>query len=192
MAGTWKPWVLASGNEFRPGPPLPYDSPEKKAELDEIKNFPRTPITNNTASFWEHAVGGLRAHQYWNEQLSKKSLEYRLDNSPPRAARAFALPFVTLYDVGIGCWDGKYAYWAIRPVQLDPEVKPVVVTPNHPSYPAAHACTSIAITKVLGYLFPRTPTCSRRSASRPRNRASGRYPLSQRHQCRSPNGSCCR
>src|SRR5204862_4123695 len=51
MAGTWKPWVLASVSEFRPGPPLAYDSPEKKAELDEIKNFKRTPITNNTASF---------------------------------------------------------------------------------------------------------------------------------------------
>ena len=97
----------------------------------------------------------LRAHQYWNEQLSKKSLEYRLDTSPPRAARAFTLPYVALYDVGIACWDGKYAYWAIRPFQLDPEVKTVVTTPNHPSYPAAHACTSIAMTKVLGYLFPR-------------------------------------
>jgi PAP2 superfamily protein len=51
MAGTWKPWVLASASEFRPGPPLPYDSPEKKTELDEIKNFKRTPITNNAASF---------------------------------------------------------------------------------------------------------------------------------------------
>ena len=27
MNGTWKPWVLASQNEFRPGPPIPCDSP---------------------------------------------------------------------------------------------------------------------------------------------------------------------
>ena len=155
VAGTWKPWVLASGSEFRSAPPLAYDSPEKKAELDEIKNFKRTPITNNAASFWEHAVGGLRAHQYWNEQLSKKSLEYRLDASPPRAARAFALPFITAYDAGIACWDAKYAYWAPRPFMLDPDVKPVVTTPNHPSYPAAHACLSISAAKVMGYLFPR-------------------------------------
>jgi membrane-associated phospholipid phosphatase len=155
MAGTWKPWVLSSPGEFRPAPPIPYDSPEKAAELAEIKNFPRTPQTNNEALFWEAAVGGLRAHQYWNEQLSKKTLEYRLDDDPPRAARAFVLPFVTLYDVGIACWEAKYTYWAIRPFQLDPEVKPVFATPNHPSYPAAHACTSIAVTRVLGYLFPR-------------------------------------
>ena len=155
MAGTWKPWVLASQSEFRPGPPPAYDSPEKKTELDEIKNFKRTPLSNNAAAFWEHAVGGLRAHQYWNEQLSKKTLEYRLDASPPRAARAFALPYVTGYDAAISCWDAKYTYWAIRPVQLDPDVKPVVTTPNHPSYPSAHACFSIAVGKVAGYLFPR-------------------------------------
>ena len=154
VAGTWKPWVLSSPDEFRPAPPFPFDSPQKAAELAELKNFPRTPQTNNEALFWEAAVGGLRAHQYWNEQLGKKTLEYRLDNDPPRAARAFVLPYVTLYDAGIACWEAKYTYWAIRPFQLDPEVKPVFATPNHPSYPAAHACSSIAITRVLGYLFP--------------------------------------
>jgi len=155
MNGTWKPWVLSRADEFRPRPPLPYDSPEKAAELAELKNFPRTPQTNNEAMFWEAAVGGLRAYQYWNEQVSKKSLEYRLDNNAPRAARAFVLPFVTLYDVSIACWDAKYTYWAIRPFQLDPAVKPVFATPNHPSYPAAHACASISVSRVLGYLFPR-------------------------------------
>ena len=155
MAGTWKPWVLSSPGEFRPLPPVQYDSPEKAAELAEIKSFPRTPLTNSEALFWEAAVGGLRAHQYWNEQLSKKTLEYRLDDNPPRAARAFVLPFVTLYDAAIACWEAKYTYWAIRPSQLDPEVKTVFATPNHPSYPAAHACSSIAVARVLGYLFPR-------------------------------------
>jgi membrane-associated phospholipid phosphatase len=155
LAGTWRPWVLSSPDEFRPAAPIPYDSPEKAAELAEIKNFQRTPQTNNEALFWEAAVGGLRAHQYWNEQLGKKTLEYRLDDDPPRAARAFVLPFVTLYDAAIACWEAKYTYWAIRPNQLDPEVKTVFATPNHPSYPAAHACSSIAIARVLGYLFPR-------------------------------------
>jgi PAP2 superfamily len=65
------------------------------------------------------------------------------------------LPFVTLYDIGIGCWEAKYAYWAIRPFQLDPDVKPLFATPNHPSYPAAHACASISATRMFGYLFPR-------------------------------------
>ena len=58
----WKTWVLASPSQFRSPPPPAYDSPEKAAELAEIKNFPRTPKTNSAAYFWEYAVGGLRGH----------------------------------------------------------------------------------------------------------------------------------
>ena len=154
MVGTWKPWVLSSQSEFRTPPPIPYDSPANAAELAELKNFPRTPMTNTEAMFWESAVGGLRSHQYWAEQIGRKTLEYRLDNDAPRAARDFVLPYITLTDAFIACWDSKYTYWAIRPFQLDPELKTVVPTPNHPSYPSAHACTSIAVAKMLGYLFP--------------------------------------
>lgn len=155
MLATWNPWVLSSQSEFRTPPPIPYDSPAKATELAELKNFPRTPMTNTEAMFWESAAGGLRSHRYWSEQIGLKTLEYRLDNDAPRAARDYALPYITLTDAFIACWDSKYAYWAIRPFQLDPDLKTVVPTPNHPSYPSAHACTSIAVAKVLGYLFPR-------------------------------------
>ncbi len=43
---------------------------------------------------------------------------------------------------------------SIRPFQLDPEVKPLFPTPDHPSYPAAHACQSGANAAILSYLFP--------------------------------------
>jgi membrane-associated phospholipid phosphatase len=123
--------------------------------MAELKNVKHTPLANNEAMYWEVAVGGLRSHEWWNDQISRKTLEYRLDNDPPRAARAFALPFITFYDASIACWDAKYTYWAIRPFQLDPQFKPVVATPNHPSHPSAHACISISVAKVMGYLFPR-------------------------------------
>jgi membrane-associated phospholipid phosphatase len=152
---TWKPWVLASANEFRSPPPIAHDSPEKAAELVELKTFPRTPKTNAAANFWEYAAGGLRAHHYWSWQIGRLILEYRLDDNPPLAARAYALQNITSLDAGIACWDSKYAYWAIRPVQLDPDVKPLFSTPNHPSYPAAHGCLSTATATILGYLFPR-------------------------------------
>jgi membrane-associated phospholipid phosphatase len=151
----WKTWVLDSPSEFRSPPPPAYDSPEKAAELSEIKNFPRTPKTNSAAYFWEYAVGGLRGHQYWAGQIGRLVLEYRLDDDPPLAARAYALHDIAVTDAGIACWDGKYTYWAIRPFQLDPEVKPLFPTPNHPSYPAAHGCFSTAQAVTLGYLFPR-------------------------------------
>jgi hypothetical protein len=87
--------------------------------------------------------------------IGRLTLEYRLDDDPPRAACAYALQNIAAIDAGIACWDGKYTYWAIRPFQLDPEVKTLFPTPNHPSYPAAHACLSTAEAAILGYLFPR-------------------------------------
>ena len=105
--------------------------------------------------FWEYAAGGTRNYWFWNEQTNKKILEYRLDADPPRAARAYALESIAIYDSGVACWDAKYTYWAIRPFQLDPSLKTVFPTPNHPSYPAAHGCFSSAAAGALSYLFPR-------------------------------------
>jgi membrane-associated phospholipid phosphatase len=153
-AATWKTWVLSSPSEFRPAPPLAYDSPEKAAELDELRNYPRTPKTNADAFYNEYGIGGLRNWSVWSELSSKKIFEYRLEENPPRAARVYALVATAYYDAGIACWDGKYTYWAIRPFQLDPDLQTVFRTPNHPSYPAAHSCGNTAGAEVLSYLFP--------------------------------------
>ncbi len=154
LAGTWRTWALTSGSELRPGPPPAYDSPEEASDLAVLKEFPRTPKTNADALFWEYASGGTRNYSFWNEQTNKKILEYRLDTDPPRAARAYALESIAGYDSGVACWDAKYTYWAIRPFQLDPTLKTVFPTPNHPSYPAAHGCFSSAAAGALAYLFP--------------------------------------
>jgi membrane-associated phospholipid phosphatase len=155
LAGTWKTWALSSGSELRPGPPPAYDSPEEAADLAVLKDFPRTPKTNADALFWEYASGSTRNYWFWNEQASKKTLEYRLDSDPPRVARAYALASIAAYDSGVACWDAKYTYWAIRPFQLSPTLQTVFPTPNHPSYPAAHGCFSSAAAGALSYLFPR-------------------------------------
>jgi membrane-associated phospholipid phosphatase len=155
LAGTWKTWALASGSELRPGPPPAYDSPQEAAELAEVVGFQRTPKTNSDAFFWEYASGGTRNYWFWNQQVNKKVLEYRLDTDPPRAARAYALESIAAYDSGVACWDAKYTYWAIRPFQLDPTLKTLFPTPNHPSYPAAHGCYSSGAAAAISYLFPR-------------------------------------
>jgi membrane-associated phospholipid phosphatase len=77
-----------------------------------------------------------------------------MENNPPRAARAYAIQSITGYDSMVACWDGKYTYWAIRPFQLDATTKTLFTTPNHPSYPSAHACVSGGNAGALSYLFP--------------------------------------
>lgn len=152
VAGTWKTWVLSSGSQFRSGPPAAHDSAQKAAELAELKNFPRTFDTNEKAFF---AQTGDGIFAFWYRMASLWMFEDRVDNHAPRVARTYALMSIAHHDAMVACWDAKYAYWAIRPFQLDPEVKTLFPTPNHPSYPAAHGCGSGAIAAVMAHLFPR-------------------------------------
>jgi membrane-associated phospholipid phosphatase len=154
LAGTWKSWVLARPDEFRPAPPPAFDSLQKAKELAEIKDLQRTPSMAGRAFFWEYGAGGLRGFQYWNDQASQAILANGLATNPPRAARAYAVTSIVWYDTVIACWEAKYTYWAIRPSQLDPDVKPLFPPPNHPSYPAAHGCLSTAAATAIGRLFP--------------------------------------
>ena len=155
QAASWVPWMLAAPDEVRPPPPPAHDSPEAQAEMAELRAFRRTPRSNATALFWEVAVGGLRNFEYWNLQAGRLLLEHGAAADAPRAARTYALLNAAFYDAGIACWDAKYAYWRIRPFQLDPEFRTVFPTPNHPAYPAAHACYSMTSALVLAHLFPR-------------------------------------
>jgi hypothetical protein len=78
LAGTWKTWVLSNGSEFRPGPPPACDSTQEAAEL-------------------------AKAVAFWSDLLDKKIFEYRLENNPPLAARAYAIQSITGYDSMVAC-----------------------------------------------------------------------------------------
>jgi membrane-associated phospholipid phosphatase len=153
MAGTWRAWLLPANDALRPPPPPAHDSPAAVAALAEVKAYPRTPKTNSDAIFWE-VYGGARIFQLWNAELSRRVLEFGLADDPPRVAAAYAALNVAVFDSFIACFEAKYTYWYIRPVQLDPSLRTVVPTPSHPSYPGAHSCLSTASATVLAALFP--------------------------------------
>ena len=169
LAGTWKPWVLASGSEFRPGPPPPCNAGSAQFEKDlaEVKNHPRLlPTTaasfpsTRLAYYWQ---GTVQVH--WTDILSRKLLEYGLDANPLRAARAYALFSIANHDAVIAVFDAKYAYWYIRPSQHDPTVTTLFIVPGHPSYPSAHAIYDGGYAEVLTYLFPQDEALFRASAA---------------------------
>jgi membrane-associated phospholipid phosphatase len=151
QAAVWKPWVLASPAELRPASPPAFDSTEAKTALDELKAFQRTPKSNHRAIYWE-VHGGARAHTLWNEIARARLMEH--GHSPAVAARVMAALNIAMADAGVACWDAKFAFWYIRPPQLDPDLKSLFVPPNHPSYPAAHGCFSTAAATVLAGVFP--------------------------------------
>ncbi|MFN7934940.1 MAG: phosphatase PAP2 family protein [Bryobacteraceae bacterium] len=151
LCGTWKTWVLRSGDQLRPGAPPAYNSAEKQQELAGLKAMPRPFADQAKAFFWQTGQGVITT---WYDSIHLAMFEDRWSGNALRVARAYALLSVAQYDSMVACWDAKYAYWAIRPVQLDATVTTLFATPNHPSYPGAHATNSTSIAEVMAYLFP--------------------------------------
>jgi membrane-associated phospholipid phosphatase len=157
-AANWTPLLLTSPNEFRPAVPPPCDSPEVQAETATVRNFPRatpgTPaifVTNYKAFYWQ-SPEGLQTWPY--RHADKWILEDKLDRNPPRAARAYALIAAAFFDAFIASQDRKFAYWYLRPHQLDAAIVPLFPVPNFPSYPSNHSTFSATRSEILAYLFP--------------------------------------
>jgi len=150
-AANWKPFLLNSPSQFRPVAPPACDSPEVLAETAAVRNFPRTFVTNYKAFYWQ-SPEGLQTWPY--RHADKWIFEDRLDQNPPRAARAYALIAAVLFDAFIASQDGKFTYWYIRPHQLDPAIVPLFPVPPFPSYPSNHSTFSAARSEILAYLFP--------------------------------------
>jgi membrane-associated phospholipid phosphatase len=154
----WRPLLLTSPSQFRPPTPPPCDSAQVVGETADVRNFPRaapgTPasfVFRYKAFYWQ-SPEGLNTWPY--RYADKWIFEDRLDQNPPRAARAYALIAAVLFDAFIASQDGKFTYWYIRPHQLDPAIVPLFPVPNFPSYPSNHSTFSAARSEVLAYLFP--------------------------------------
>jgi hypothetical protein len=150
----FKPLLLSSPNEFRPPVPPACDSDVVIAQTAELRNFDRGPAafnTNERAFYWQ-SVDGIRL---WNYRLADQWMsEDKLDQNPPRAARVYALMAGAWFDSFIASNDGKFAYWYIRPHQLDAAIVPIFPVPNFHSYPSNHSTLSAANAEILAYLFP--------------------------------------
>jgi membrane-associated phospholipid phosphatase len=147
----WSVLLLTSASEFRPPTPPDCHSPQIVAETAAVLNFPRTFVTTYKAFYWQ-SPEGLQTWPY--RYADKWMFEDRLDQNPPRAARAYALIAATQYDAFIASQDGKFAYWYLRPHQLDPHIVPLFPVPYFPSYPSNHSTFSAARSEMLAYLFP--------------------------------------
>lgn len=160
LAGTWRTWVLASGDQLRPPPPPAYGTPELTAAAREVMDVKAalTPEQERIARFWAGGQGTSLPPGLWIEVAFVYARASHL--TAPRAARALALLAVAEADAGVAVWDAKYAYWSPRPVNairalgLDAAWVPLLATPPFPSYVSGHAGYSGAASEVLAYLFP--------------------------------------
>ncbi len=149
LAGSWKPWVLTTPQDFRLGPPPAFGSDAASAQYAGVKNLSRTNGTNHLAWFWQPGF-----FQPWLQQVDLEIFQNHLDLNAPRAARAYAYETIAQHDATLACWDTKYTYLELRPSQADATIQPLFATPQHPGYPSGHACASGASATILSVLFP--------------------------------------
>ncbi len=110
LAGSWLPWTLIAGNQFRPTAPPLFGSSAANAQYAADKALQLTNATNHLAWFWQPGF-----FQPWLQQVETEIFQNHLDGNAPRASRAYALETVAQHDATIACWDTKYTYLELRP-----------------------------------------------------------------------------
>ncbi len=149
--GSAKTWFLASSDEYVAEQPENVENfweeqcDEIKDEQDHLTNektqavFEWAGLTSLEAGSWEHIL----------DNYLKKN------NYPVMAQLFIRAQFLSaLADSNAAAFNSKYTYWVMRPSQRDNEVNPLVVIPNHPSYPSAHSTISATAATVLSSYFP--------------------------------------
>ena len=68
LAGTWRPWNLSEGSEFRPGPPPAFGSQVYAREVQEVYDVSRglTDEQKRIADFWADGAGTVTPPGHWN------------------------------------------------------------------------------------------------------------------------------
>src|SRR2546427_3556935 len=159
--GKRKPWVMASADQFRPGPPPSLTSETWRRDYAEIKalggknSTQRTAEQTAIAQFWEATAPVV----YWPVAPS-------VANAPGRDvadnARLLAVAAMAMDDALIAVFDAKYHYNFWRPITAirnghdgsggdtrEAGWAPFIDTPMHPEYPCAHCIVSSSLGAVL-------------------------------------------
>ncbi len=165
--GKMRPFTMRSASQFLPDGPTALSSEEWVADYNVTRLFGgatsdlRTPAQTEIGLFWT-AHTGAQYGAAFNDLAEHYSLDL-LDS-----ARLLAMLWTGYADAAIGCYNGKYTYNFWRPIGAipagggdpthpglvaDPAWKSLAATPNHPEYPAAHACLTGAVSSLVADFF---------------------------------------
>jgi len=176
--GKRRPWVMASGDQFRPASPPSLTSATWTRDYNEIKalgaknSTQRTPEQTAIARFWEATAPAV----YWPVARSVATAPGR---DVTENARLLAVAGMAMDDALIAVFDAKYAYNLWRPITAirngdldgndatarDPGWTPFIDTPMHPEYPCAHCIVSASLGAVLDAELGAGPAPTLSSAS---------------------------
>ncbi len=168
--GKIRPLILDSVSQFRPVPPIPYDTTKGSAfykEAYQVYNAIVKPNAGDSATAW-----------YWddnpNTSVTDGHITYFLQkNSPPghwvhiacavaekenydavKTASLISKTAIALFDAFISCWEAKYQYNYVRPETfinkyIDKNWQPLIQTPPFPEYPSGHSYISASAATIL-------------------------------------------
>ena len=139
-------FLLASNDQFRPGPPPALNSPEFLEALAEIRAVGRDTGSTRTAAQTDTANFIYQDSFALYGQALRAVLE-DTHHSLLWDAQAVAAFHAVTVDAQIAIFDAKYVYTFWRPVTAirtgsvdpDPSWTPLWATPRHPEYPSGHA-----------------------------------------------------
>jgi hypothetical protein len=172
--GTVRRFVLGSVDQFLPDPPPSLSSDEWAEAFNEVKAYGaanstvRSEEETRVARFWSANV--VRQYNRVGRDLIGASADL------PTSARLMAMVDVVGADALMSALYAKYHYLFWRPVTtIDPSAvtadgfgpvpgyddgnpttveqsgwRPLLTTPNHPEYPAAHGAITSAMAEVFG------------------------------------------
>ncbi len=175
-AGTWKPILLTTANEFACATPIGTTSPDYVIQLNEIKSlqYSLTNSEKNLVNYWG-AGAVLRWNEIMRELVAKHNvppasnpdgtytfpsannpLAYPLFpfSNPPYAARAYAYLSAAQYDACIAAYHYKAVYNRAAPFAVDANLQTLLPKSTLPSYPSEDAVVLGASVELLKLLFP--------------------------------------
>jgi hypothetical protein len=145
--GDVAPWILSSGDKFRPAPPPNFGSLEYAAAYAEVmaigaaNSGVRSLDQTTAAQFWAGTAGA----QQWVQ--AGVSIAETAGLSTIENARMFALLTTSIADTFIGVWDSKFEFDFWRPytaihtlddgnplTTADLTWTPLINTPSYPGY----------------------------------------------------------
>jgi hypothetical protein len=165
-----RPFVLDSASQFRPKPPLPFDTREGSPFFEQVKEVYETDKQlsdeqRQIADFWNnnpytmhvrgHAMFATKTITPGGHWMNIVAIAARKSGADlMHSAEAYARTAIAVADGFISCWEEKYRSNVIRPetvinAHLDEQWEPLLQTPPFPEYTSGHSVISTAAAVVL-------------------------------------------
>ena len=160
-----KPFVIRSASQFRPDGPPALTSETYARDWAEVRDWGGTTSTLRTAEQAETALSHTELpNTYWPRNFIQFGASR---GTVAENARLAAMIWTSMADTLIGCFEAKYHYLFWRPASAinladtdgndattaETTWKPFAAVPNHPEYPAAHACIGGTLSETLRQAF---------------------------------------